>query len=180
MTDYCITVPCKAYVKKYFSALYGEPFPLNLTSDLADTILTKMVTQPIKRLSHHQINQAFLHFNDKIKFQLPADFFYRVENNLNQQQSYAINRYLHNVFESDFFAVVNVAAAFGVERRIAIESFCMKFNITLEEDITYEALKKSEYRLRNSPTMKNNFLATLSSPYRSTVGLKRNSGDKAA
>lgn len=166
MESYCVNVPCKTYVRKYFNAVYGNQIELNYGSDFADTILTKMATQPIKRLSHHQLNQAFLFFNDEIKFKLPADFFYRVENNLDRQQIYCINRYLVNVFEADFFTVVNVAAAFGIERSTAIEAFCRNYNIILEEDITKEAMKKSEYRHRESPTMKNSFLATLSSPFK--------------
>jgi hypothetical protein len=162
---YSVSVPCKTYVRKYFCTLYGDTIQLNQQSDTFDTILTKMVTKPLQRLNHHKLNQAFLFYNNQIKFQLPIDYFHRLDKDLDRQQIFSINRFLENVFESDLFTIVNIGAAFGIERRTAIESFARNYNIILEEDITYEALKQSEYRLRKSPTMKENFLVTLSSPF---------------
>jgi hypothetical protein len=36
----------------------------------------------------------------------------------------------------------------GIEFKDALEDFCKRYNIEIEEDITFEALKKKEYRER--------------------------------
>jgi hypothetical protein len=50
-------------------------------------------------------------------------------------------------FKKDLFYYVNLMVQKGVERKIAIEKFCELYNIH-EKDISFEALKKAEYRLR--------------------------------
>jgi hypothetical protein len=37
---------------------------------------------------------------------------------------------------------------FDIEYKDAIEDFCKRFDIEIDEDITFEALKKKEYRAR--------------------------------
>lgn len=165
LTAYSISVPCKAYIKKYFTSVYGSIITLNHQSDFGDTILTKMSTVPLSQVNKTILNQFDRDFNDALKFQLPIDSFYRIEHNLTKQQIYSINRYLENVFETDLFMVVATAGVFGVEKKVAIERFTARFGIQLEDDITYEALKRKEYRYRNSSTAKNLFLNQLSSPF---------------
>ncbi|MFL5786729.1 MAG: hypothetical protein ACJ748_01640 [Flavisolibacter sp.] len=166
LSTYSLNVPCKGYIKKYFSCLYGDPVTLDHKTDFGDTIFTKMTARPLYRLNHHNINQAFLFFDSQLKFQLPADFFYRIDLELTKQQIYNINRYLENCFRADLFMIINCATFFGVEIRTTIEAFARKHEIILEEDITYEALQKSYYRYKKSSVAKNNFLVQMNSPYK--------------
>lgn len=163
MHNYCVAVPCKSYIRKYFASQLGDPIALNHTTDFGDTILTKLSGKPLIRISKQQFNVAFKDYNDQLKFRIPFDFFYRIQNNISSQHIFAINRFLQNVFEADLFVIVNIGAAFGVQRRTAIEAFARKYGINLDEDISFDALIKNESRKRAQKTLANNFLVSLSS-----------------
>lgn len=165
LSAYTIGVPCKGYVKKYFSCIYGDPISLNHKTDFGDTILTKLITSPIIRVNKKELNIAFKDFNEKLSFQIPIDMLHRLDPVPSDQQVYGINRYLENVLETDLCVCVAVGSFFGVEKKILIERFCQKFDIRLEEDISYEAIKQREYRFRKSGTAKNLFLLHFDSPF---------------
>jgi hypothetical protein len=165
LSAYTVDMPCKGYIRKYYNCLYGNPMPLTYDSDFGDTILTKMSTSPLSRVNKKILTISFKDLNSQLKFQLPMDMLYRVEDQLTEQQIYYINRYLENIFETDLCMIVSIASVFGIEKKIAIERFAAKFGIQLEEDVTYEALQKKEYRYRKSSTAKNMFLTQMSSPF---------------
>lgn len=160
-----LDMPCKGYIKKYYNSLYGDPVVLNHSSDFGDTILTKMASTPLSQVNKKILTIAQKDYNQEMKFQLPLDMLYRITTVLTEQQAYTINRYLENVFETDLCMIVSIAGVFGVEKKTAIERFANKYEIHLEEDITYEALQKKEYRFRKSSTAKNIFLLQISSPF---------------
>ena len=54
---------------------------------------------------------------------------------------------LDQEFKKDLFNYVNLMVGKGVERKEAIEHFCNLYDIH-ESDISFEALKKAEYRYR--------------------------------
>lgn len=162
MKEFTVTIPCKRYIRKYFNHIYGEEISLSHEDDFGDSILTKLSTKPIVRLSKQFMNIAFRDFNDQLKFKLPFDFFYRVEHTLNPQNIYNINRYLQNTFETDLFIIMNIGSAFGVERKISAEAFARKYKIEMDKDITLDAMLQSEYRTRTGKPLKNLFLVYLS------------------
>ncbi|MGN6476261.1 MAG: hypothetical protein ACTHKV_03470 [Flavipsychrobacter sp.] len=165
LTAYALDMPCKGYIRKYYNCLYGDPVLLNHSSDFGDTILTKMASTPLSQVNKKILNISTRDYNATIRFQLPVDTLYRINTELSDQQVYSINRYLENVFETDLCIIVSVASVFGVEKKQAIERFANKFGIQIEEDVTYEALQKKEYRFRKSSTAKNMFLVQMSSPF---------------
>ena len=166
LTAFTLALPCKSYIKKYFTAVYGNPIILNHQTDFGDTVLTKMSATPLSQVNKHVLNLSERDYNESLKFQLPVDLLYRIEKlQLTDQQTYSINRFLENVFETDLCMTVAMAGVFGVEKKIAIERFAARFEIRIEEEITYEALQKKEYRYRKSSTAKNLFLYQMSSPF---------------
>lgn len=162
MENYSISIPCKNYIRKYFTAQYGAPIPLALDTNFGDTILTKLSAKPLKRPTQNFLNLAFRDFDSEIKFLIPIHFFYRLQNNVTSQHVWCINRFLQKTFEEDLFIITNIAACFGVARRKAHEAWAQHYNIILDEDMTRDALKKSEQRTRAQKTTENNFLAILS------------------
>lgn len=166
MQSYHLSVPTKAYIRKYFTVLYGHPIQLTHANDFGDTILTKMISRPLCQVNKRVLNLSDRDYNDTLRFQLPADFFYRLETELTEQQVYNINRYLENCFKTDMLMVVCCAAFFGVEIRTSIEGFAKRYHIELEEDISYEALQKCYYRYRKSSVAANHFLLQMSTPFK--------------
>lgn len=165
MENYTITVPCKKYIKKYFSSVYGDVLKPTLNDDFGDSIITKLSSKPISRLSKQDTNILLKGLDDKIKIRVPIDYFYRLQNSLTDQHIYTINRFLNNRFDNDFFIFVNIGTAFGVERRKVVEYFCNRYNIILDHDATLESMIKKELRLRSDNQLINNFLVGLSSKF---------------
>jgi hypothetical protein len=166
LQSYSLSIPCKGYVKKYFTAIHGNPIILSHSDDFGDTLLTKLASRPLAQANKHVLNLAFRDFTDEIKFQLPMDFFYRIENTITEQQTYAINRYLENIFKSDLYLAINAGAFFGVERNTVIETFSRFYNIVLEEDLSLEALQKAYQRYRKGTTARKSFLFQMSTPHK--------------
>lgn len=165
LSAYTLSVPTKTYIRKYFNCLYGDPILLSHKSDFGDTILTKLLTCPIIRVNKKELAIASKDYSEKIAFQVPIDMIHRLETELTHQQVYGINRYLENVFETDLCMFVACANFFGIERKVSIERFASMHKISIEEDVTYEALKQKEYRYRKNSTSKNLFLLQMSSPF---------------
>ncbi len=165
MESFSVTVPCKSYVYKYFSKMYGDTIPLDHRTDFADTILTKMVSTPLAQINNRLFNLEVKHYDAKIIFRLKPDFYFRVESSLTPKQIYNINRYLENVFEADLFNLVCMAQCFGIQNKTAIRTFCDKYNVVIDEDISLSSLKQAFYRYRKKPSVQNYFLMQLSSPY---------------
>lgn len=167
MERFSVVIPCQTYIKKYIHHLYGKEIELSFSDDFGDSILTRLANNPLTRLNKKKLNVALRYFDDEITFILPKALFYSVQKTPNEQQVFAINRYLENKFEVDVFYITHIAIAFGVEKKTAINAIMQKFNIILDEDISYDAIRKRNDRLLKNPSIKNNFLVTLSSPFSS-------------
>jgi len=87
----------------------------------------------------------------EIKMQIPFHWFRKLTmKELTPHQVIRINRHLQNMFEKDLCEIVFRAHYFlGIDRQVAIECFAHNHGIQLEIDITFEALKKMEYRYRD-------------------------------
>jgi hypothetical protein len=59
-----------------------------------------------------------------------------------------LNKHFEEKFEEELCRHCFLLNLFGIEIKEALEDFCKRQNIEIEEDITYEALKKKEYRER--------------------------------
>jgi len=171
--SYTVTVPCKSYVKKYFTARYGEHIPLDHRDCFGDTILTKMISTPLARANKGVLHFQFKHHNAEIKFKVPTDFFFRIETCLTPQQVYNINRYLENIFESELFLAIIIGHWYNVQQHKAIQSFCDKYKIELDEEISMDAMKKSFQRYKKAASTKSFFLLQMSSPL-SSLHLRAN------
>lgn len=165
MENYTIKIPCKRYIKNYYTSLYGDVIKPDFKTDFGDTILTKLSAKPLNRLSNQDKNIFLKGLTSKISFRLPIDFFYRVENNITDQQIYSLNRYLENTFDSELFIFINIAAAFGVMRKDAFAAFCNRYNIQMNDEITIEGLQKKESRTRAQKKSSHDFLVGLSDKY---------------
>ena len=68
---------------------------------------------------------------------------------LTQQGLTHLDRILDADFKRSMYRYVGREVAEGVDRQVAIEAFCELYDI-LENDISFEALKKADYRYRSS------------------------------
>ena len=111
------------------------------------------------------MNITFSGYNDKLKFKIPIDYFFRLESYLGDQHIYSINRYLERYFEADLITIIRIGGFFGVQRVTIIESFLRNYNISSEFDIDVSSLVKRDQRYWKNHTAKSHFLANLNSPF---------------
>jgi len=168
MQLYHVIVPCKNYIKKYFSSLYGEKIHLDHRSDFGDTILSKMSGYRLAHFNKRTIHLELQNYQDKIIF-IPTMEFYSRNEGLTTLQIYNINRYLENCFKSDMFNCISVGSFFGVSHNTVIRKFLFSFEIDPDEDLSYAAMKKAYYRHSKSSFAKNSFLSQMSSPFKMNI-----------
>lgn len=169
MENYTIKIPVKRYIRKYISSVYGDPLKPTFKDDFGDTVISKLASRPLVRLSKSDLNIFLLNLNDTLAIKLPVDYFYRIDNTITSQHIYTLNRYFENVFKKEFYVYVNICTAFGVQRITAIESFCKRHGIQPEEDITLTGLVKMEGRYRKEKEANKDFLVGLSSLFQNHI-----------
>lgn len=169
MKDYTIKVPCKRYIKKYLNTIHGEHLKPNFKDDFGDSVITKLSSKPLVRISNSELNVYLRDLNDILCIKLPIDFFYRIDNKITNQHIYTLNRFFENTFKDDLYIFVNVSAAFGVQRAVAIESFCNRHGIILETDITLNGLVRMEIRYREEKKRQKDFLVGLSTVFQNHI-----------
>jgi hypothetical protein len=149
MQFYTIHLPVKTYVRKYLSTIYGNPIIIDGRSEFSDVILAKLSSSLHSFLSPTDLELRLNRFTDRIDIKLPIYYWYQLENKLDQHNIVRINRYFENRFENDFCYAVSLAVSIArQERKKAIEAFAVTHGIDVEYDITFDALKKMEYRFR--------------------------------
>lgn len=155
MNHYSIQLPTKAYLCRYVQTIYGQgsdkTVTIDPTSDFGDLIFTKLSSNIHCNLSPVEVNHKLSRLPDKIKMQIPFHWFRKLPvKDLSPHQVIRINRHLQNIFERDLCEIVFRAHYFlGIDRQTAIECFAHNHGIQLEVDVTFEALKKMEYRYRH-------------------------------
>jgi hypothetical protein len=163
MQPYTVLLPTKAYLCRYVLTLYGqgtETVMIDPSTSFGDLIITKMASTLNCNLKPADYTAAISKMSTALSLQLPAQWFrklplqgarpYDATIKLTPHQVIRINRHLQNDFEQDLCDIVARAHNFmGIERQVAIECFAHNHGIRLEEDISFEALKKMEYRYRS-------------------------------
>lgn len=173
MQNYTVKVPCRRYIYKYYTSLYGDILTPSLNDHFGDSIITKLSSNPLIRLTRQEANRLLKDMDYKLIIRLPIDYFYRIEKDLTDQHIYNLNRFLIHKFENDLFIFVNILTALGVERKKAIEAFCTRHNIVLkDDDVDIEAMQKKELRVRNRKEPSQVFLANFGSEFTNYIFMR--------
>lgn len=165
MQFYSIHLPVKTYVRKYLETIYGNPVIIDGRSEFSDVILAKLSSSLHSFLSPTDLELRLNRFTDKVCIKIPIHYWYKLNNTIDQHNIVRLNRYFENRFEQDFCYAVSLAVSMAKqERKTAIENFADRHAIDVEVDITFDALKKMEYRFRKAKEKKSeNLLRGLSS-----------------
>jgi hypothetical protein len=149
---YSVNVPTKAYLRKYIYAEHGWPLELNYTTTLGTLILCMLGNEEFSINMNNGDKETRIQFmNDEIEFTAPLNTMRYKGYSLNRDKIIAINRYIENSFVEDLhryckYNIKDTAWRPGIHK--AIEAFAESYGIVLEEDISFEALKKAEFRYK--------------------------------
>lgn len=149
---YSVKVPTKSYLRKYIYAKYGQSIKLNYTTTLGTLILCMLDKEAFTiKMSDQKKEQRIQYMNDEIVFTAPLNTMRWKGYSLSKDKIIAINRYLEDMFVEDLhrfckFNIKDTAWRPGIKD--AIFSFADSYGIEVDTDISFDALKKAEFRYK--------------------------------
>ena len=145
------TIPTKEYIKPYIETNFGIPARFTPNSYFG-IVLQSMIDNPLRvRKKKLEIeHRCFDKFTAPLALAFPKWFIMRREYALNISDLHIItlNKLFEEKFELDFHNFCLMYVLHGKQIKIAIEDFCTANKIEIDQHISYDALKKKEYRYR--------------------------------
>lgn len=148
MKSFTFQLPVKRYIQKYLHALYGETIPAEMETDIGYVILNTLASRLEAKVCRGYNNQFADPYPSTVTFTVPFHYFYLTKKELSVYTCILLNRYLENKFKQDLIIHIEISMARGSNYKSAIESFALAKGISIEEDISYDTLKKMADRLR--------------------------------
>ncbi len=162
---FTVTIPAKAHIAKYAAVRYGSPVRISNRTTLG-ALMIGLLNKPQFNSCYasQKKNIRFLHFNSRIQFIADIRDWHIIGTSLSDEHIIQVNTFLENDFADRLCVFVwsqtNHQARYrGIDK--AIQQFADHMSISIGTDITFEGLKKMEYRRRKELE---NSLTTLSSP----------------
>lgn len=164
MQFYTIHLPVKTYIRKYLEQRFGNPIVIDGKTIISDIVLSKLSSKLNSKLPPTDIDTRLNRFTDQIPIRIPFHYWYSLEKTFSQHSIVRINRFFENSFEEDLHKHVDLQMRYipKMERKTAIESFAAEHRLDIELDITFEAMKKMEYRHRQEKENSKKSLSGLS------------------
>lgn len=156
---YFVSIPVKAYVKKYVATVEGSPIEFSSNSMLCTIIRAFMENKNYTGLSQSQLETAINSRTEKLQISIPIKKMYTIGTTIRQDGIIFINRFLEDCFDKALAKFMKEhTKKNGRYRGIqeALIAFAECYNIELYEDmitgakpdITLDGLKQMDYRLR--------------------------------
>jgi hypothetical protein len=160
--QYSINIPTKPYIKKYLEALYGSPVVFTQENYFGTSILAYLDRKFYTRETEHLTFRKWDKFSTNLTLFLPRWWLLQTHfgTDLPKQNIIYLNKHFENRFEEDLYKHCKREVKAGKQFKDAMEDFCTEHGISIEEDITFDSLKKKEQRAREK--FQKNFIAVLS------------------
>ena len=153
MSHYTVTVPVKPYIRKFVNYIEGDPILSSDQSRIWMIIRPCLEKSFCSGLSKKQIANQTLAFTDKITIHIPISKMRLYGHSVSVASIILINRILENDFERELSNYVERSIRDHVRYKgykEALFAFAYENQVDLEEDISFDGLKKIEYRYRTN------------------------------
>lgn len=144
-----VPIPTKAYIKKYLEHHYGDPIRFPEESFELKALKLFLAKPSKERDSSNQHG----HYPIMMTVMIDERVFIRNGFHLTRTDVYQFNSCLDSMIKRGFRMYCDAARFAGIDIKDAILSWMQKHSIT-EDDISFEALKKYDYRCRLEMTKK--------------------------
>lgn len=155
---FSVNIPTNTYIKKFIQKRYGNPVPINNNS-LLGVVLIAVMDKPKYHvhLKPHEKDSCLKTYTDTLPCVAPLSLLKDYHFHLTKDQIIQINRY----FEQSFKEALYIFCANRVDhqKRVkgydnAIFDFAECYQIAIGTDVTFDCLKKMEYRKRKELEVK--------------------------
>lgn len=149
MKHFTFRLPVKRHVYKFLSTKYGETIDAQMETDIGFVVLNTLASRLESKVCRGYNNQFADPYPSVITFNVPLHFFYLTKKEISVHTGILLNRYFENQFKQALHLHISYSSTtgWGLYKK-AMESFCAMYNISLEEDISFDTLKKMESRYR--------------------------------
>lgn len=139
-------LPCKPYIKKFLSFLYGDPAVINLNTDHGFFIISALSSTMEPKVTRLYLDLSNKRYNDRITLYIPHHFSTNIKTNPSELTSALINRYLENEFDKMLHEFVKNNWQRDTKIKFIIEKFAVRIGLEPDADITIENLLMMEWR----------------------------------
>lgn len=153
MRTFAVSIPTKTHIRKYVHSINGHTIVAGHDTLIGSVMMICLANKVTSHTTKEYREARIQSYPDKIQVVVPAHYVFNghVGLTVSDDSIITINRFLENAFLQDLFrfcrANINpMNRRHGYDR--SIEEFSKMHGIELEEDVTFEALKKAEYRYR--------------------------------
>lgn len=155
-TYFTVTLPTKAYLKKYIEVLYGSPVVFNTNSFLGKVIALALDKSVYPEVNRTIIYKSFDRYDKMLHISLPRVWLekYYYGTDIHPKKAVYINKLIEDKFNEELFQYCQLLDILNIERKDALLDFCLKYNLEIDEDITFETIKKMEFRFRQKKSDK--------------------------
>ncbi|HEX8357713.1 MAG TPA: hypothetical protein VF610_09885 [Segetibacter sp.] len=140
-------------MKKYLESLYGSPLILS-TDNCFGIVVEALLSRPTE--DHNTPAVLRQRFD---KYTTPLEIFLPDRNRLKRKgfvftdkHTLALNKFFERQFCEQLLTWCELGVVYKVEFKKNIEEFCWRYKINIggqaDDDISFDALKKKEYRFR--------------------------------
>ena len=152
MQLYKVSIPAKPYIAKFAHKRYGNPVSINNASTLS-ALIRGLLHKPAFdcKYSISKSDLRFKYFTSLIECTAPLTQMAQLGYALTTDQIIQVNTFLEEDFKERLMLFVAKSADWqqrraGIDQ--AIEAFAEYYSILIDEEITFDGLKKMEYRAR--------------------------------
>jgi len=149
---FVVKIPVKPYIKKYLQALYGRPVVFSTTNYFGATIIAFLDRKFYSTRKEDIVFKRFDKLTDAIDIYLPKYWLNKrgisYGYDVSMQNTIIINKMFEERFAEDICKHCTLYDTMGFDIKDAIEDFCTVHMVDIETDISFDALKKKEYRYR--------------------------------
>lgn len=154
MRTFAVNIPTKSYLRKYVHKRYGFPIMVN-NRTVMGSVLIALLNKKVysDRSNALDLYNTYCTLNDVIECVVAKNevLYGTIGLYIDPAKALQINRYFAGQFEEDVYLfcqqnITNNGKHPGYDQ--ALEKFARIHGIEFDVDITFEALKKMEYRYR--------------------------------
>lgn len=147
---FSVSIHTKPFLKKYLETLYGSPIIFQ-TDNYFGMSVAGLLDNPIEfHKTKAELRLRTDRYTTRLDIHCPMTFLTkrRFGFHISDQHTISLNKLFELRFEEDLYKFCLTYSIMGIDNKVAIDDFCRCYGIEIEDDISFEAIKKKEYRYR--------------------------------